>query len=345
MLATFRRRWLRKALLALGPALLVALVVTACGGGDGNTLTVYSGRGRPLVDPLLEEFTDKTGIQVRVRYASSAGIVATILEEGKNTPADVVFLQDPGGLGALAQEGILTVLPDELLDRVDPRFRSRSGVWVGTSGRARTVIYNLEAINPETDLPDTILGFTDPQWRGRIGWAPTNGSFQAFVTALRLQLGEEGARRWLEGIKANKPQVYPNNIRIVQAAAAGEIDVGFTNHYYLHRLLAERGEAFGARNFYLTGGDPGALVLVAGVGIIKRSDNQEAARRFVEFLLAMEGQTYFATETFELPLARGVPTAQGVPPLNSIEPPDIDLGNLADLRGTLDLLREVGILS
>ena len=327
-------------------AIVLALSMAAfpaCEQG-GETLTVYSGRTRSLVHPLLESFSEETGIEVRVKYASSAAIASTILEEGDNTPADVVFLQDPGSLGALSGAGVLERLPAGLLERVDARFRSRSGEWVGTSGRARTVVYNTAAIDPAKDLPSSIMDFTDPAWKGRLGWAPPNGSFQAFVTAMRVQLGEDATRSWLEGIEANDARAYPNNISTVAAAARGEIEVGFVNHYYLARFLEEEGPGFGARNHFLSGGDPGALVLVAGAGILKASANTAVAERFVEYLLSESAQRYFAAETKEYPLAAGVEPEGDLPPLSSLDPPDVDLSNLSDLQGTLSLMRDVGIL-
>jgi len=309
-----------------------------------RTLTVYSGRSETLVNPLLTSFGEQTGIDVRIKYASSASTAATLLEEGDNTPADVVFMADPSSLGILADGGMLAPIPQETLDKVDPRFRSPAGLWVGTSGRARTVIYNTEAIDPETDLPPSILGFTDPEWRGRVGWAPLNGSFHAFVTALRLQLGDDAARDWLIGMRDNDAVEYPKNTPIVAATAAGEIDVGFVNHYYLERFLEEHGEGFGARNHYIGNGDPGALVLVAGVGILDASENKDIAVEFVDFLLGEAAQTYFAQEIKEYPVSAGVEPEGDLPPMASLDPPDIDLGNLSDLEGTLELLRETGVL-
>ena len=338
-------RWQSPTRLLLAAALLTvsAAVLPACE-REGETLTVYSGRTRSLVHPLLESFSEETGIEVRVKYASSAAIAATVLEEGDNTPADVVFLQDPGSLGALSGAGVLRRLPDSLLDKVDARFRSRKGEWAGTSGRARTVVYNTTAIDPARDLPGSIMDFTDPVWKGRLGWAPPNGSFQAFVTAMRVQLGDDVTRRWLEGIEANDARAYPNNISTVAAAARGEIDVGFVNHYYLARFLEEEGPGFGARNHFLGSGDPGALVLVAGAGILKASANAAAAERFVQYLLSESAQRYFAAETKEYPLAAGVEPEGELPPLSSLDPPDVDLSNLSDLQGTLSLMRDVGIL-
>ena len=307
-------------------------------------LTVYSGRSQTLVHPLLEAFGEQTGVDIRVKYAGSSSTAATLLEEGDNTPADVVFMQDPGSLGILADAGMLAPIPQATLGKVDPRFRSPVGLWIGTSGRARTIIYNTHAIDPTTDLPPSILDFTKPEWKGRVGWAPRNGSFQAFVTSLRLQLGEDAARAWLEGMQDNDALDYPNNVTTVAAAAAGEVDVGFVNHYYLERFLEEHGPGFGARNHYIGNGDPGALVLVAGVGILRASENKDVAEEFVDFLLAEPAQQYFASEIKEYPVSAGVEPEGDLPPLESLGPPDVDLGSLSDLEGTLKLLRETEVL-
>ena len=337
----------------LAVLLLATLAVVGCGRSgepsapaedQGRTLTIYSGRSQTLAHPLLESFGEQTGVDIRVKYAGSASTAATLLEEGKNTLADVVFMQDPGSLGILADAGILAAMPQETLDKVDPRFRSPAGFWVGTSGRARTIIYNSDAIDSETDLPPSILDFTAPEWKGRVGWAPRNGSFQAFVTALRLTIGEEAARAWLEGMRDNEAVDYPNNTTIVSATAAGEVDVGLVNHYYLERFLEEHGPGFGARNHFIGNGDPGALVLVAGVGILATSENKDTAEEFAEFLLSAQSQTYFAEQIKEYPVSAGVAPDGDLPPLDSLDPPNVDLGSLSDLEGTLRLLRETGVL-
>ena len=289
---------------------LAAVLLSACGGSDtgAGSLTVYSGRSDTLVAPLIKQFAEATGIDVRVKYASTPQLAATLLEEGGNTPADVFFAQDPGGLGAVSV--LLTPLSDTVLQKVPQWAVSPSGVWVGVSGRARTVVYNTETLTP-ADLPEDLTGFADPKWKGRIGWAPTNASFQTMITAMRSIWGEEKTLQWLKDIKANDPTVYPKNTPIVAAAAAGEIDVGLVNHYYLHRFLAEEGDSFGARNYHPPAGGPGAIVMVAGVGILSASDNKENAQIFVYFLLSEEAHRYFGEETFESPLASGLPVAYG----------------------------------
>lgn len=306
-------------------------------------MVVYSGRNEELVGPIIERFEEESGIDVVVRYGDTAELAATILEEGENSLADIFFSQDAGALGALANEGLLGPLAEDDLSRVEERFRDPDGRWVGVSGRARVVAYNTESLSEE-ELPSSILDFTDPEWSGRIGWAPTNGSFQAFVTALRLVEGEEVAREWLEGIQANDPRVYENNLAIVQGVASGEIDVGFVNHYYLFQLQQEEGGDVPAANYYFQNGDPGSLVNVAGIGTLNTSDNPAEAEAFLEFMLSEEAQSYFADETFEYPLIEGVPINEELVPLSEIQTPNIDLSNLDDLEGTLELLRETGIL-
>ena len=342
------------------PLAMIALGVAACstptasapanGSADAGasaptetgTVTIYSGRSEELVGPLLEQFSEATGIEVDARYGDTAEMANLILTEGENSPADVFFAQDAGALGAVAEQGLLTALPNEILDQVDERFRSPTGEWVGVSGRARVVVYNTETLS-EADLPDSIFGFTDPEWSGRIGWAPTNGSFQSFVTALREIEGEDRAREWLEGIEANDPSVYEGNNPALDAVIAGEVDVAFINHYYLMQRLVEDPDA-PAANYFLTDGDPGALVNVAGAGILDTSENSEAARELVEYLLSTDAQEYFATETKEYPLLEGVEPDGDLPLLEEIGTPEIDLSDLSDLDGTLELLQDVGIL-
>ncbi len=323
--------------------ILVAAALTVACGGNSDSITVYSGRSQDLSGPILERFAEQSGIDIEVKYAGTAELAATLFEEGDRSPADVFIAQDAGALGAVEAAGLLAVLDGGLLERVPATFRSPAGRWVGISGRARTVVYNTEQIDP-AELPQSILSFTDAKWQGKIGWAPTNGSFQAFVTALRLTHGEDVARDWLLGVKANEPLEFPKNTPIVAAAGAGEIAVGFVNHYYLHRFLAEEGESFKARNFYTGPEDVGTLINVAGAGILESSDSKDAALELLRFLLSEEAQRYFTEETYEYPLVEGVEANADLRSIAELQPVQLDLGRLEDLEGTLKLLRESGVL-
>ena len=325
-------------------ALVLVGTAAGCGGDDGGPLTVYSGREEELVAPLFDMFTEETGIEVEVRYGDSAELAATIAEEGDNSPADVFFAQDPGSLGSVGDQ--LGELPSETLDLVDERFRDAEGRWTGTSGRSRVLVYNTDEVS-EDEVPDTVADLIDPKWEGRIGVAPTNASFQAFVTAMRLSEGEEATRQWLADLRELDPKIYDGNTPIVEATASGEVDLGLVNHYYLYLVKEEQPDA-PIENHFLAAGDPGALVSVAGAGILASSDQTSDAESFVEYLLSEEGQRFYVNEAeeAEYPLIDGIEPKEGLPPLAELEGPEVNLSGFgAELAATVELLRETGYLT
>ena len=324
-------------------ALLAGLSGCGFGGGGGEELTIYSGREQDLVGPLLDRYAKEEGVDIKVRYGGTPELAATLNEEGGASPAEVFFSQDAGALGTLQDEGRLAKLPQDVLAAVDRRFRSPRGDWVGVSGRARVIAYNTEEVE-RSELPRSVLGLAGGRWKGRVGWAPTNASFQAFVTALRKTAGEDRAERWLRAMRDNDVQVYENNVAIRDAVAKGEIQVGLINHYYVAEARAQEGPDYPVGIYEPPGGDPGALVNAAGAAVLKSADSSKEAERFLRFLLSREAQRYFAGETKEYPLAAGVKPEPGLVPLSRIEQPDVDLSDLADLQGTVDLLEKTGVL-
>lgn len=318
--------------------------LSACGSSDA--LVIYSGRNEALVGPLLADLKKEIGTEVEVRYGGSAELAAQLREEGEagNTDADVFYSQDAGALGALSEAGMLQKLPKSDLDEVEKRFQADDGTWVGTSARARVVAYDSEKVSAK-ELPSDVDELLDPKWKGKVGYAPTNGSWQAFVTALRVLKGEDGAKKWLTEFKANEPQSYENNVAILDAVNDGQVPLGLINHYYFFRKAKEVGaDKLRVKLHYVGGDDPLALVNVAGVGVLKGTDKQEAARKAVAFLLSKRAQQYFADETAEYPVRDGVKsTEHDLPKLSGIQSPDIDLTKLSSLEQTLKLLQEVGL--
>ncbi|MCY4105612.1 MAG: iron ABC transporter substrate-binding protein [Chloroflexi bacterium] len=333
-------RKFRLAMLVTG--FLLSVISPISGQEMGESLVIYSGRSQSLVEPIFNRFSEDTGIPIEVRYAGTTELAATILEEGEASPADVFVAQDAGALGALAYAGQLAALPPDITERVEARFQSPAGLWIGLSGRARVLVYDTEQVTPD-QLPASLLDLTGEEWRGRVGWAPTNASFQANVTAMRALWGEEVTETWLKDMIANDVRVYPKNTPIVQAAIDGEIAVGLVNHYYLYRFLAEDPSVTAALH-YFPNGDAGTLVNIAGAAILNTSENQGLAQRFILYLLGAGAQTYFAEETYEYPLAGGVEPSVNLVPLAEIEVPELDLSDLADLAGTVRLLTTVGAL-
>jgi len=333
----------RRTAALVGTSLLM-LGVASCGddgvGSSDADLTLYSGRSEDLVADLVSDFEESSGLVVEVRYGDTPELAAQLLEEGDGTNADVFLSQDAGALGALSKEGSFVALAPEVVGGVDPRYRASDSTWVGVSGRARVFVYNPDEVEP----PQSVFELTDEEWAGQVGYAPTNASFQSFVTAMRVLEGEDVTREFLIGLKENG-KTYEDNGATLDAVEAGEISIGLVNHYYLFERQAEAGDTpLNTQMAFAEPGDPASLVNVAGVGILESSDDKAAAEEFVTYLLSDEGQEYFATTTFEYPLVKGVDAAEGVPPLEDIEGPDIDLSDLDDLAATQDLLADVGMI-
>ena len=335
---------MRRHLLLALTALSLLLGTAACVpfGGGPDTLTVYSGRNPNLVDPLLDLFTEQTGIEVERRYGGTAELAAQILEEGDSTRADVFFAQDAGALGALAKADRLAPL-GEVVEQVPARYRADDGTWVGVSGRARVIAYNDRKV-AAADVPESVFDLVRPEWKDRVGIAPTNASFQAFVTGMRILKGDAETEKWLRGMRANAVQEYDNNVAVLDAVDRGEVDLGLINHYYWFEKAKEVGEdALHAQLKFLEGADPGALVNVAGVGILKGTERRADADRLTAFLLGAKAQEYFRDVTFEYPVAAGVAPFEGLPPLAEVAGPAVDLSDLDSLEQTLALLEKAGL--
>jgi iron(III) transport system substrate-binding protein len=325
-------------------AVLMAVLLIACGAeapedemGSAARLTVYSGRNEALIGPILERFEEVSGIEVEVRYAGTAELAATLMEEGEHTPADVFISQDAAALGALSDLEMLRQLPEDLLGQVVPQHRSLAGTWVGLSGRARSVVFNTELISEE-DLPQSLEEIADPRYRGRFGVAPANGSFQAHMAAYSVQRGDEALAALLAGMAANEPRRYPKNSAIVEAVIAGEVEFGLVNHYYLHRTQVEAPEA-PARNFYMPEGVGSRFVNLAGAGVLS---GNPGAVELIEFLLGSEAQLYYAEQTFEYPLVGFDAVGEAADGLLGEQ---VDFGSIsAVLEATLVAIQDSGLL-
>jgi iron(III) transport system substrate-binding protein len=346
----------RRRLAALGLATVVTAALAGCGTESGpaaeagqqasapQSVVLYSGRDEELVGPLIKTFEAATGITVETRYGSTTEMAAQLLEEGEKTPAQVFLSQDAGALGAVAAAGLLTTLPDEVTGAVEPAYTSRDGSWVGLTGRARVIAYDGEELSAD-EVPDEVTALTDPTWRGRVGIAPTNASFQAFVTALRVTAGEAAAEKWLTDLKANDVKIFEGNGAILEAVNTGALDLGLINHYYWYAAAAESGaDTMRAQIAYGKSGTTSALVNVTGAGVIKGNEQNEAAQRLVAWLVGTEAQTYFVEQTHEYSLIPGAPGPQGAPAFADLRGPDLDLADLASLDQTVALLQKVQLV-
>jgi iron(III) transport system substrate-binding protein len=305
---------------------------------------LYSGREESLVQPLIDIFTEETGITVDIRYAGTSELAAQLLEEGDQSPAGVFLSQDAGALGALSDAGLFVPLPEEITDRVDPNYSSQDSSWVGVTGRARVIVYDSETVDVE-DLPQSVDEVVLPQWSGKLAIAPGNASFQSFVTAYRVLLGESAADQWVSGLVINDPQIFEKNGAILEAVNDGTVPLGLINHYYWYRLAAERGaQNMRAQLHFTAAGDPASMVNVTGAGVLVSQQGDLDAFELVAFLVSDRAQTYFVEETFEYPLVPGIAGPEGLPALSSLRVANLDLSDLRSLVETQLLLQKYGLI-
>jgi iron(III) transport system substrate-binding protein len=306
-------------------------------------ITLYSGRIPPAIGGAVDTYEAEADRDVQVRFAETADLAATLVEEDENTPADVFFAQEAGAIGAVAERGLLAQLPADILSRVPAEFRDPDGRFVGVTGRARIIAYG-EDIDASA-VPDSPLELTNPQWRGRVGWGPPTASLQQYVTALRLRHGDEAAREWLERMVANETVEYPNNVAIRDAIAAGEIDLGLINHYYVAQAIAAEGSDYPVRVSFPPRG-LGSLLLATSVGVLAASDRKDEAFDFVRSLLSPESQRFFTTSSKEYPLARGVERDPSLTvPLREIPATGGEqLADVTELQATIEMMQETGAL-
>lgn len=331
--APIRRVWIPLTLLL---ALVVGAVVAMGCSDDDETITVYSGRSQNLIGPLLERFAEETGIDVQVRYGGSTDLALLLQEEGARTPADVFISRSPGPIGFLAERDLLAELDGDVLGLAPS---SPSGYWVALTGRQRVLVYNKDLFD-RADLPTSIYELTEAEWLGRVALAPTNGSFQDFVTLFRLSDGDDAALAWLTALHDGGAPVYPNNVSIVQAVARGEIEMGLVNHYYNLRIQVED-PSTPSENHRFRDGDPGGVTIATAIGATASGD-KDVAQKLIRFLTSNVAQEYFGQANFEYPLATGV-ELEGV---NAQPPGPVDLGEFdrlgTSLERTIELIREAG---
>jgi iron(III) transport system substrate-binding protein len=308
---------------------------------DVTELTVYSGRSEEYNGTILEDWEKQSGIKLNIRYGDSAELAAQILEEGSNSPADLFVSQDAGSLGAVSAAGLLIKLGSDVAQEVPAQFVASDRTWVGMTGRARVLAYSSERA---TTLPQSFADLTNPIYKNKVGIAPTNASFQTFVTALIENKGEAFTKKWLSEMKANGAKIYAKNSLIVEAIDKGEIDFGLVNHYYLWETSESLGRPVKAKNLFFTPGDLGNLINVSGVGVLASSKKQAAAIDFINYLTSATIQTKFVAQSHEYSLIPGAKPAEGLPALEEIGAPNVDLNSLANLKRTQSLLIEVGLL-
>jgi iron(III) transport system substrate-binding protein len=337
------------AALSLLILLAAATALTACGGtssssDSASTITLYNGQHEQTTARLVAGFEKQTGIKVKVRSDDEDVLGNQILQEGSSSPADVFYTENTPVLEDLQEKGLLAPIAASTLAAVPAKYSSPQGDWVGVSARVSVLVYNTSQIKP-SELPSSILELAQPQWKGKVGFAPSETDFQPLVTAITKLDGVAAAEKWLKGLQANS-MVYPDNETVVAQVNNGESTVGIINHYYWYRLRDEVGASgmHSALHYYAPH-DPGYLLNVSGAAVLKSSSKQAAAQKFVAFIVSKAGQEILAhSHSYEYPIGSGVLTAQPLKSFDQLQLAPVTIADLGNGHAPLELEQKLGLL-
>src|ERR1700712_2255210 len=286
----------------------------------GQSITLYSGQHEQTTSALVTDFTKRTGITVKVKSDDEASLVGQLLQEGSASPADAFFAENPPALTTLQDAGLLAAVDPSTPEQVPAAASSAADDWVGVSARSVALAVNSSIAG--SALPASVLDLSGPAWKGKLGVAPSETDFSPVVTAIIKAEGQDAAKAWLDGLKANS-KVYEDNEALIAAIDSGEVEAGIVDHYYWYRLRDEVGATkVNSSLHYFAAGDPGALVDVSGAGVLKSSSHQAAAQAFLAYLVSAPAQTIIATSnSYEYPLRPGISSRAKLPRPRPDRPP------------------------
>ena len=298
-------------------------------------VNLYSYRQPELLKPLTDAFTAETGIAVNVAYLEK-GMVERLQAEGARSPADLIFTVDISRLYAAVNAGLTQpVTSDTLKANVPDIYHDPEGHWWGLTTRAR-IVYTSKDRVADGEVT-TYEDLADPKWKDRICTRSGTNAYNVALTSAAIHHhGVEGAKAWLEGMKANLARKPQGNDRAqVKAIWAGECDIAIGNTYYMGQMLAdpEQREAAESVNIvFPTFENGGTHVNISGVAMTKAAPNKDNALKMMEFLTSPEAQEIYANANFEYPIAPGTESAPLVQSWGSFEADTVNLMDLARLR-------------
>lgn len=313
---------------------------------DGaTTLTLYSGQHEQSVNLLVADFEKRSGVNVKVHSGEGPEVANQILEEGASSPADVYFTENSPELQLLSEKNLLAPVDPKTLAEIPSQYSSPKGDWIGVLARENVLAYNTAMIKPG-QLPKSVLDLAAPIYKGKVGVAPTDSDFLPLVSAVAALKGKPAALAWLKGLEENA-QTFDDDEGVVAAVDRGGVALGIINNYYWARLQQEIGKSkMHSALYHFANGDVGALVNVSGAAVLKSSAHQQAAQKFLAYLVSAPAQSLLANGnvSFEYPLRPGVAANPVLKPFRDLQPPRISISALGDDSGAAELLRQAGLL-
>lgn len=309
------------------------------------TLTLYNAQHEQVVNQLVKDFEAQSGIAVKVRSGEGPALAAQIVAEGERTPADVYFTENSPELVLLDHKGLLAKVDAAALQAVPARYTPADGDWLGVLARENVLVYNTAKVQPQ-QLPASLLDLAKPEWKGKVGIAPSDADFLPVVSAVLALHGEAATLQWLKGLKTNA-QIFDDDEGVTAAVNRGGVLTGIINNYYWARLHAELGDKSTRSAIHHFGnGDVGAAINVSGAAVLKASKHQPEAQKFLAYLVSERAQQLMANGhiSFEYPLRPGVAPDPILKPFNELSPPTLTFEQLGDDSQAGKLLRQAGLL-
>ena len=314
---------------------------------NAGEVNVYSYRQPFLIQPMFDAFARQSGVKVNVVFAAK-GLVERLEQEGRNSPADLIFTVDIGRLADAYDAGVTQgVETDKLKAAIPASFHQDQGHWWGLTQRARILYVSRDRVSP-ADAPKTYEELADPKWKGRICTRSGTHVYQVALTAAMIaHYGEEKAGEWLRGVKANLARKPQGNDRAqVKAIKEGECDISLGNNYYYGKMLETEEQAAWAQAVYpvfpTLGGD-GTHVNISGMALTKASPNKDNAVKLMEFLAGDLAQQMYAEQNYEYPIVAGVPQSGLLRSMGELHTDSLNLDKVAENRAAaVKLVNEVG---
>ena len=333
----------RRTATALAALALTASTLSGCGVFGQPDLVIYNAQHEQLLDEIVPLFEEESGLDVELRSGKDLEMANQIVEEGDDSPADVFLTENSPAMTIVDNAGLFAELPEDTIATIPDQYVPADRRWTGFLARSTVAMYNTDSMT-EADMPDSILDFAEPEWKGRVAFSPTGADFQAIVSAVLELEGEDATRAWLQGLKDNGV-IVQNNLVVMQSVDSGEVDAGIAYHYYWYRDREENGSDSDSSALHFFGDqDPGAFLSISGAGILASSEHQEAAEEFLTWLTGTEAQQAMAESyALEYPLNPDASLNPDVKPFDELDPPQVDVASLNGPQVT-DLMTEAGLL-
>ncbi len=308
-----------------------------------QVVTIYSSRNEQLIKPLLDKYTEATGVKIELVTDKTGPLMARLEAEGQNTPADMLLTVDAGNLWQAAQQGLLQPVASTVLEsNVPTKYRDPKGQWTGLSLRARTIFYDPSKV--DANQLSTYADLADPKWKGKLCLRTSNAVYnQSLVASMIENLGaektEEIIRGWVDNLATD---VFSNDTSMLEAIAAGQCEVGIANSYYYGRVLDEKPD-FPVQIFWANQGTTGTHVNISGAGVVANSDNPDGALKLMEWLSSDEAQGIYASADKEYPVKEGIDESEMLRSWGTFTQDNINVQKFGELQTqAIQMMDKVG---